>query len=137
MAEGFGPLVPQRLDDVSDCAPPHPSSPTPTTCAHGHGMLLLSSTCRQGVICLIVCLQSKAAKPAVAPDDEQARVLEEAKKIVTQQSFYMKRCLDGNKLMDALKHASNFLAELRTSVLSPKAYYELCKRPLELALVAY
>jgi len=33
--------------------------------------------------------------------------------------------------MDGLKHCSNMLAELRTSLLSPKYYYELCKcRPL-------
>lgn len=38
----------------------------------------------------------------------------------------MKRCLDKSKLMDALKHASAMLAELRTSLLSPKSYYELC-----------
>lgn len=29
--------------------------------------------------------------------------------------------------MDALKSASTMLAELRTSSLSPKQYYELCK----------
>ena len=28
--------------------------------------------------------------------------------------------------MDGLKHASNMLSELRTSMLSPKNYYELC-----------
>lgn len=28
--------------------------------------------------------------------------------------------------MDALKSASTMLGELRTSTLSPKAYYELC-----------
>lgn len=33
---------------------------------------------------------------------------------------------DKSKLMDALKHASNMLGELRTSMLSPKSYYELC-----------
>lgn len=37
----------------------------------------------------------------------------------------MKRCLDKSKLMEALKHASNMLGELRTSLLSPKSYYEL------------
>lgn len=37
----------------------------------------------------------------------------------------MKRCLDKNKLMDGLKHASAMLSELRTSLLSPKSYYEL------------
>lgn len=41
--------------------------------------------------------------------------------------------------MDALKSASTMLAELRTSSLSPKQYYELCepKRPsVRPALVA-
>ena len=33
---------------------------------------------------------------------------------------------DKTKLMEALKHASTMLAELRTSNLSPKNYYELC-----------
>jgi len=28
--------------------------------------------------------------------------------------------------MDALKHCSNMLSELRTGMLSPKYYYELC-----------
>jgi hypothetical protein len=36
--------------------------------------------------------------------------------------------------MEALKHASAMLAELRTSNLAPKSYYELCmlraKKPL-------
>lgn len=39
----------------------------------------------------------------------------------------MKRFLDKNRLMDALKLASTMLSELRTSLLSPKSYYELCK----------
>lgn len=72
--------------------------------------------------------------------------------MVKSQSFQMKRCLvgvnlygkfnfflslalvllmkmslqDKGKLMDGLKHASNMLSELRTSMLSPKSYYELC-----------
>ncbi len=33
---------------------------------------------------------------------------------------------DQSKLMDAIKHASQMLLELRTSMLSPKNYYELC-----------
>jgi hypothetical protein len=32
-----------------------------------------------------------------------------------------------DQLMDALKSASLMLAELRTSSLSPKQYYELCE----------
>ncbi len=57
--------------------------------------------------------------------DEQEKLLEEATNSVKMQSFHMKRCLDKNKLMDGLKHASNMLSELRTSLLSPKSYYEL------------
>jgi vacuolar protein sorting-associated protein 35 len=57
--------------------------------------------------------------------DEQEKLLEEALNNVKMQTFQMKRCLDKNKLMDGLKHASNMLSELRTSLLSPKSYYEL------------
>ncbi|XP_072135753.1 vacuolar protein sorting-associated protein 35 isoform X2 [Mobula birostris] len=60
-----------------------------------------------------------------SPQDEQEKLLDEAVQTVKVQSFQMKRCLDKNKLMDALKHASNMLGELRTSMLSPKSYYEL------------
>ncbi|EDQ86414.1 uncharacterized protein MONBRDRAFT_28281 [Monosiga brevicollis MX1] len=45
--------------------------------------------------------------------------------MVQKEAFLMKRCLDDNKIMDALKHASTFLTELRTSMLYPKNYYEL------------
>eukprot|EP01090_Pellita_catalonica_P016960 TRINITY_DN5017_c0_g1_i2.p1 TRINITY_DN5017_c0_g1~~TRINITY_DN5017_c0_g1_i2.p1 ORF type:complete len:830 (-),score=162.17 TRINITY_DN5017_c0_g1_i2:86-2392(-) len=37
----------------------------------------------------------------------------------------MKRCLDNNKLMEALKYASAMISVLRTSQLSPRNYYEL------------
>ncbi|KXS16312.1 vacuolar protein sorting-associated protein 35 [Gonapodya prolifera JEL478] len=37
----------------------------------------------------------------------------------------MKKCLEGNRLMDALKHCSTMLNELRTAALTPKNYYEL------------
>ena len=73
--------------------------------------------------------------------DEQEKLLDEALGIVKMESFPMKRCLDKNKLMDGLKHASSMLAELRTSLLSPKRYYELYMaiydelRHLELFLV--
>lgn len=58
--------------------------------------------------------------------EEQERLLEEAKSVVQVQALHMKRCLDKNKLMESLKHASSMLNELRTSLLSPKNYYELC-----------
>ncbi|KAG0317521.1 Vacuolar protein sorting-associated protein 35 [Dissophora globulifera] len=62
----------------------------------------------------------------IAPSTEdQAKFLEDAQSVVKIQSFQMKRCLDNNKLMDGLKHCSTMLAELRTSNLTPKSYYEL------------
>ncbi|CAG7838063.1 unnamed protein product [Allacma fusca] len=60
-----------------------------------------------------------------SPPDEQDKLLDEALGIVKVQAFQMKRCLDKNRLMDGLKHASTMLGELRTSMLSPKSYYEL------------
>jgi len=57
--------------------------------------------------------------------DDQEKLLEDARGTVKVEAFQMKRCLDKNKLMDGLKHASAMLSELRTSLLSPKSYYEL------------
>lgn len=58
--------------------------------------------------------------------EDQEKQLEIALGSVQKQGVHMKMCLDKNKLMEALKHASAMLAELRTSLLSPKSYYELC-----------
>ena len=63
--------------------------------------------------------------PTNLVNDEQSKLLEEAMTIVRNHAFQMKRCLDKQKLMDALKCASNMLAELKTSALTPKNYYEL------------
>lgn len=77
----------------------------------------------------------------LSPQEEQEKLLEEFVNTVKNQSFQMKRCLDKGKLMDGLKHASTMLGELRTSMLSPKNYYELYMaisdelRHLELYLV--
>ncbi|CAH1715227.1 unnamed protein product [Aphis gossypii] len=57
--------------------------------------------------------------------EDQEKQLEFALASVQKQGVHMKMCLDKNKLMEALKHASAMLAELRTSLLSPKSYYEL------------
>ncbi|KAJ1027640.1 hypothetical protein NDA16_002024, partial [Ustilago loliicola] len=57
--------------------------------------------------------------------DDSAKVLSEALNVVKVQLVQMKRCLDANQVMDALKSASTMLSELRTSSLSPKNYYEL------------
>ncbi|XP_068894680.1 vacuolar protein sorting-associated protein 35 isoform X2 [Tenebrio molitor] len=63
--------------------------------------------------------------PQISPVEEQEKYLQDAVGVVKAQAFHMKRALDKNKLMDALKNASAMLAELRTSLLSPKSYYEL------------
>jgi vacuolar protein sorting-associated protein 35 len=39
----------------------------------------------------------------------------------------MKKALDHNSLREALKHSSAMLCELRTSLLSPRNYFNLCK----------
>lgn len=58
--------------------------------------------------------------------EEQARHLEESMAVIRQHEAQMRRCLDQKgKLLDAIKHASTFLAELRTQALTPKQYYEL------------
>lgn len=62
--------------------------------------------------------------------EDQEKQLEMALASVQKQGVHMKMCLDKSKLMEALKHASAMLAELRTSLLSPKSYYELCTENL-------
>ena len=57
--------------------------------------------------------------------DEQEKFLEEAMRIVKQEAFQMKRCIDKDRHLDAIRHASTMLLELRTGMLTPKNYYEL------------
>ncbi|KAF8168442.1 vacuolar protein sorting-associated protein 35 [Crassisporium funariophilum] len=59
------------------------------------------------------------------PGGEEGKLLSEALNTVKIQVQQMKRHLELDQLMDALKSASLMLAELRTSSLSPKQYYEL------------
>ncbi|KAF0696272.1 Aste57867_12970 [Aphanomyces stellatus] len=62
-------------------------------------------------------------------DEEQEALLSEATTSVRQSAFYMKRAMDSGvseaDIAAVLKHAADFLRELRTSLLSPKNYYEL------------
>uniref|UniRef100_A0A6B2KXW5 Vacuolar protein sorting-associated protein 35 n=1 Tax=Arcella intermedia TaxID=1963864 RepID=A0A6B2KXW5_9EUKA len=51
--------------------------------------------------------------------------MKEAKQMVMGQAFQMKRSLDSDNIMDALKHASNMISELRTGLLHPRSYYDL------------
>ncbi|TBU56214.1 vacuolar protein sorting-associated protein 35 [Dichomitus squalens] len=62
--------------------------------------------------------------PTIAPVEE-GKLLSESLSTVKIQVQQMKRHLELDQLMDALKSASLMLAELRTSSLSPKQYYEL------------
>jgi len=64
-------------------------------------------------------------QPALGPDAEQDKWLDDANESVKKQAFYMKRFLDGNNLREGLKCASAMTGELRTAKLTPKNYYEL------------
>ncbi|KAL8702049.1 MAG: hypothetical protein Q9224_000198 [Gallowayella concinna] len=58
--------------------------------------------------------------------EDQTRLLDDARNVVTQQAHQMRKCLETpGKLMDALKCSSTLVSELRTSSLGPKQYYEL------------
>ncbi|XP_017476931.1 PREDICTED: vacuolar protein sorting-associated protein 35 isoform X1 [Rhagoletis zephyria] len=57
--------------------------------------------------------------------DDQEKLLAEAIGTAKKQAFQMNHFLDKDRILDALKCASTMLSELRTSMLSPKSYYEL------------
>lgn len=57
--------------------------------------------------------------------DDQEKFKSQAQDVVKHQSYFMKRALDSNNLSEALKHSSTMICELRTSLLTPKNYYEL------------
>eukprot|EP00099_Drosophila_melanogaster_P026028 NP_726175.3 vacuolar protein sorting 35, isoform B [Drosophila melanogaster] len=57
--------------------------------------------------------------------DDQEKLLAEAIGLARKQAFQMNHFLDKERMLDSLKCASTMLGELRTSVLSPKSYYEL------------
>lgn len=60
-------------------------------------------------------------------EEDQDRILEEHIQVVREQAFFMKNCLDKNNLRDALKYSSTMLGEMKTSRLSPRNYFNLCK----------
>ena len=62
--------------------------------------------------------------PVLTKKQRAAALLKESTKSVIKEAFYMKRG-DGPRGLLALKHASQMLGELRTSLLSPMNYYEL------------
>lgn len=60
-------------------------------------------------------------------EEDQDRFLDEHQNVVRNQAFYMKKALDQNSLREALKHSSAMLCELKTSLLTPRNYFQLCK----------
>lgn len=58
-------------------------------------------------------------------DQEQQQFLAVAFKNVREQSFYMKRAMDGDNLTVAIEHAIEMLKELKANNLASKNYYEL------------
>lgn len=64
-------------------------------------------------------------------DSDQVRFLNEASRKVKEQAFFMKRAMDADDLKATLNHASDMLRELRTSLLTPKNYYELYMKALD------
>jgi len=63
--------------------------------------------------------------PADAQDQQQQKILADAKAVIASEAFHMKRALDNNKIMEAINHASQMVSELRTSLLNPQEYYML------------
>eukprot|EP01029_Cantina_marsupialis_P006693 TRINITY_DN17390_c0_g1_i1.p1 TRINITY_DN17390_c0_g1~~TRINITY_DN17390_c0_g1_i1.p1 ORF type:complete len:786 (-),score=218.96 TRINITY_DN17390_c0_g1_i1:188-2500(-) len=49
-------------------------------------------------------------------------------KVVSTEAFQMKRSIDDRNLMQALKHASQMLNELRTGLLTPRNYEDIYRR---------
>ena len=64
-------------------------------------------------------------QPVLTKKQRAAALLKESQKSVMKEAFYMKRAMDQEDIRLALKHASQMLGELRTSLLSPMNYYEL------------
>jgi vacuolar protein sorting-associated protein 35 len=67
----------------------------------------------------------------MSTDEEQQKYLTDALKVVREQSFFMKRAMDGDSLNLALEHATEMLRELRTNLLTSKNYYELYMKVLD------
>lgn len=56
---------------------------------------------------------------------EDPKVLADALHVVKVQTVQLRKCLEVEEIMEALKAASTMLSELRTSSITPKQYYEL------------
>lgn len=61
----------------------------------------------------------------VISTSEQTSILQSCISSIKNESNLMQQSLQEGNLLQALKHCSNFLNELRTSQLTPKQYYEM------------
>ena len=57
--------------------------------------------------------------------EDQEKLLEDCKKNAKEQAYFMRRALENADLRRGLKFSSEMLAELKTSVLTPRNYYIL------------
>ena len=69
-----------------------------------------------------MALRQSNGAPSV---EQQPRYLAEASRRVQEQGFYAKKACGARDLPGALRHSSDMLRELRTSLLTPRNYYEL------------
>ncbi len=58
-------------------------------------------------------------------EEDQEKYLDDALKIVKTQTFQMHKCIENNQLRFCLKESSIMLSELKTSLLTPRNYYQL------------
>lgn len=58
----------------------------------------------------------------------ERRLLEESLSVIQEHSYAMKKTMEVGNVREVLRHSSALIAELRTSALSPKTYYELYVR---------
>ena len=58
-------------------------------------------------------------------EQDQNEFLDSALKSVKTSSLKMKNSIDKNDMRQTLKNASELLSELKTSLLTPKNYYQL------------
>mmetsp|Transcript_15309 Transcript_15309/g.13031 ORF Transcript_15309/g.13031 Transcript_15309/m.13031 type:complete len:275 (-) Transcript_15309:1830-2654(-) len=56
-------------------------------------------------------------------EDDQERILEDAKRHIKEQAFYLRQAIESSRLREALKHSMLMLNQLKQDKLSPKNYY--------------
>lgn len=65
------------------------------------------------------------SSPSIDPRDDIEKLLQDSLHRIEYHSLLMKKALDQDQIIPAFQCASAFLNELRTSLLSPKLYYQL------------